>query len=76
MTDDTDQDWYARYRREVEAAHWQRQAATPEGVWCDVFYKMDRGDRVAFTTLEWPMPICGCTGPCANVACPHRLTVT
>ncbi|MCA3247385.1 MAG: hypothetical protein ING29_13010 [Azospirillum sp.] len=25
MTDDTDQDWYARYRREVEAAHWQRK---------------------------------------------------
>lgn len=24
----------------------------------------------------WPMPVCGCTGPCANAACPHRLRVT
>lgn len=23
-----------------------------------------------------PMPICGCTGPCGNAACPHRPVVT
>lgn len=24
----------------------------------------------------YPMPICGCTGPCGNVACPHMMKVT
>lgn len=24
----------------------------------------------------YPMPICGCTGPCANAACPHAPKTT
>jgi len=27
-------------------------------------------------SVATPMPICGCTGPCANAACPHRPVVT
>ena len=27
-------------------------------------------------SISHPMPICGCTGPCCNSACPHAPKVT
>jgi hypothetical protein len=31
------EDWYADYRRQVEAEFWlRREAATPRGVWCQI----------------------------------------
>lgn len=33
-------------------------------------------DQAGWRPPMYPMPVCGCTGPCGNAACPHRPKIT